>query len=82
MKLGYAITVHRSQGSEFAYVLMPVISDHVTSLNMNLLYPGITRSRRACLLIGNRSAVLSGLQREEVAVRRSKLKSRLLEADS
>ena len=53
----YAVTVHKSQGSEFSAVVMPVLTQHFMMLQRNLLYTGITRAKKLMVLIGSRKAV-------------------------
>ena len=53
----YAVTVHKSQGSEFPAVVMPVLTQHFMMLQRNLLYTGITRAKKLMVLIGSRKAV-------------------------
>ena len=53
----YAVTVHKSQGSEFPAVVMPVLSQFYMMLQRNLLYTGITRAKKLMILVGSRKAV-------------------------
>ena len=53
----YAVTVHKSQGSEFPAVIMPVLTQHFMMLQRNLLYTGMTRAKKLMILIGSRKAV-------------------------
>ena len=55
--LAYAITIHKSQGSEFAAVVIPVATQHYMLLQRNLIYTGITRGKRLLVLIGQRKAL-------------------------
>ena len=57
LSLAYAITIHKSQGSEFPAVIIPVINQHHIMLQRNLLYTGVTRARKLIILIGNRQAL-------------------------
>ncbi len=65
----YAITVHKSQGSEFPAVVMPFLSQHYLMLQRNLLYTAMTRAKRLLIVIGGRRAL-------ETAVRNSRLEPR------
>ncbi len=58
--LAYAITVHKSQGSEYDTILMPVIK--IRMFNRNLLYTGISRAKKQVLLMGDMEALDTGLQ--------------------
>src|SRR5664279_4654274 len=55
--LAYAITIHKSQGSEFPAVVIPVATQHYMLLQRNLVYTGITRGKRLLVLIGQRKAL-------------------------
>lgn len=57
LALAYAITVHKSQGSEYPAVVIPVTTQHYTMLERNLLYTGVTRGRRLVVLIGQTKAL-------------------------
>ncbi|MYM12835.1 ATP-dependent RecD-like DNA helicase, partial [Muribaculum intestinale] len=50
--LAYAVTIHKSQGSEFPVVVMPVTMKHFVMLQRNLIYTGITRAKKICVLVG------------------------------
>lgn len=56
--LAYAITVHKSQGSEYATVLMPIIPSHKFMLNKNLIYTAWTRAKENVFLIGNKNTLI------------------------
>ena len=55
--LAYATTVHKAQGAEYPIVVMPVMMTHFTMLQRNLLYTGVTRARKALVLVGQKKAV-------------------------
>ncbi|HEY4934590.1 MAG TPA: ATP-dependent RecD-like DNA helicase [Terriglobales bacterium] len=57
ISLAYAITIHKSQGSEFPAVVIPVATQHYMLLQRNLIYTGITRGKRLLVLIGQRKAL-------------------------
>lgn len=57
LTLAYAITIHKSQGSEYPIVVMPVTLEHKVMLYRNLLYTGITRAKNVLVMVGNRQAV-------------------------
>jgi len=54
---GYAITIHKSQGSEFPAVVIPLATQHYMLLQRNLIYMGITRGKRLLVLIGQKKAL-------------------------
>jgi exodeoxyribonuclease V alpha subunit len=55
--LAYATTIHKSQGSEYPAVVIPLVTQHYTMLARNLLYTGITRGKRLVVLVGQRRAL-------------------------
>ena len=77
--LAYAISVHKSQGSEFPAIVMPVITQHYIMLQRNLLYTGVTRAKNLCVLAGNPKALRIGIDNNRVAERNSMLARRIQE---
>ena len=73
LELAYAITIHKSQGSEFAAVIMPVLSQHYRMLFNNLVYTGLTRARKLAVLVGSRRALALAVHNRDTAVRQSAL---------
>lgn len=57
LRLAYAITIHKAQGSEFPVVIMPIHVTHSRMLNRNLLYTALTRGKKLYILIGQKSAI-------------------------
>ena len=53
----YAATIHKSQGSEYPAVVIPVMTQHYAMLQRNLLYTGVTRGKRLVVLVGQKKAV-------------------------
>jgi hypothetical protein len=53
----YAATIHKSQGSEYPAVIIPVLTQHYAMLQRNLLYTGVTRGKKLVVLVGQRKAV-------------------------
>jgi exodeoxyribonuclease V alpha subunit len=76
----YAISVHKSQGSEFPAVVMPLVTQHYLMLQRNLLYTAITRARKLCVLVGNRRAIAIAVKNNKVAERYTALERRLRES--
>ena len=74
---GYAISVHRSQGSEYPAVVMPVTTDHFMMLRRSLLYTGITRGKRLVVLVGSRKALEIAVHNADNGHRNSGLCERL-----
>lgn len=75
--LAYAISVHKSQGSEYPAVVMPVVTQHYMLLQRNLIYTGLTRARRLAVLVGSRRALRMGLANERGRQRNTALDVRL-----
>lgn len=75
----YCISTHRSQGSEYAAVVMPVATQHYIMLQRNLLYTAITRAKQLVVLVGTRRALWIAVKNNKVAQRHSGLLARLQE---
>ncbi len=73
----YAMSIHKSQGSEFPVVVIPVHTQHYVMLQRNLLYTGITRGKRLVVLVGTRRAVAIAVKRADARHRHSGLRWRL-----
>ena len=55
--LGYSVTIHKSQGSEYAYVIIPIMESNKGMLKRNLLYTGVTRAKKGVVLVGQKDMV-------------------------
>jgi exodeoxyribonuclease V alpha subunit len=77
--LAYASTIHKSQGSEFPLVIIPIVNQHYIMLQRNLIYTGITRAKNELVLICQPEAVSRAIQNDRIAERHSRLKERLRE---
>ena len=77
--LAYAITIHKSQGSEYPIVVIPVMMSHYVMLQRNLIYTGITRAKRILVLVGTKKALALAVQNAKVVSRNTMLKERLRE---
>ncbi len=75
--LGYAISIHKSQGSQYPAVVMPIHQTHYLMLRRNLLYTAVTRAERVCVLVGSRSALAQAVRNEDERRRFSRLAERL-----
>jgi exodeoxyribonuclease V alpha subunit len=75
--LAYAVSVHKSQGSEFPAVIVPVLTQHYLLLQRNLLYTAVTRGKRLVVLIGTKKAVAIALKNADTQERYSGLRDRL-----
>jgi exodeoxyribonuclease V alpha subunit len=69
----YAATIHKSQGSEFPTVIIPVLTQHYPMLQRNLLYTGVTRGKRLVVLVGQKKAVAIAVRYASSRRRWSKL---------
>jgi exodeoxyribonuclease V alpha subunit len=78
--LAYAVTVHKSQGSEFPCVVMPVLTQHYIMLYRNLLYTAVTRAERLVVLVGTKRAVAIAVRNLRTDQRFSSLAERLSDA--
>lgn len=76
--LAYAVTVHKSQGSEYPVIIVPLVYEHRMLLQRNLLYTAITRAKRFCVLVGQPSALEHAVHNDRVALRNTGLAERLL----
>jgi len=77
LSLAYAATVHKSQGSEYSAVVIPVHTQHFVMLQRNLLYTAVTRGKRLVVLVGSRKALSLAVRNADVAARCSGLAARL-----
>jgi exodeoxyribonuclease V alpha subunit len=75
----FATTIHKSQGSEYPAVVVPVLTQHYTMLARNLIYTGITRGKRLVVLVGQRKAIGMAVRNARGRRRWSKLRERLVE---
>jgi UvrD-like helicase C-terminal domain len=72
--LAYATTIHKSQGSEFPAVVIPITTQHYMMLQRNLLYTGVTRGKRLVILLGQKKAVAIAVKNGSGRRRWSKLR--------
>lgn len=75
--LAYAVTIHKSQGSEFPVVVMPITMKQFVMLQRNLIYTGITRAKKICVLVGTTKALAFAVHNQTVSKRNTKLRERL-----
>jgi len=81
IELAYAITVHKSQGSEYPAVIIPIYKGPAMLMNRNLIYTAITRAKRCVVLVGVPEAFYTMIQNTKEMARYTGLKSRMLELD-
>ena len=82
LDLAYAITIHKSQGSEFEAVILPVLTQHFKMLFQNLIYTGLTRARRLAVLVGTRRALAMAVRNRDTSRRQTALRELLAESRS
>lgn len=75
--LAYAVTIHKSQGSEYPAIIVPLVQQHYMLLQRNLLYTAITRAKRLCIVIGQPRALEVAVKNDRVALRNTALAERL-----
>ena len=81
LRLSYAMSVHKSQGSEYAVVIMPLVNSHYIMLQRNLFYTAITRARQQVHLAGSRKAMRTAVENDKTRKRYSLLAERLQQGD-
>jgi exodeoxyribonuclease V alpha subunit len=74
----YAISIHKSQGSEFPAVVVPLLTTHYMMLQRNLLYTAVTRAQKLAVLVGSPRAIGIAVRSERAQARYSGLAHRLL----
>ena len=77
LTLAYAVSVHKSQGSEFPAVIIPIITQHYMLLQRNLIYTAVTRGKKLVVLIGTKRALGMAVKNANTRERRSMLRHRL-----
>ena len=77
--LAYACTVHKSQGSEYPVVVMPLTMQHYMMLQRNLLYTGVTRAKKVFVLVGTKRAIGIAVSNDKIQKRNTMLARRLVE---
>jgi len=80
IQLAYCISIHKSQGSEYPVVVIPLLKQHFLLLQRNLVYTGITRARQKVYLVGSIDAYAMAIKNNEQQVRRTHLRARLRKA--
>ena len=73
LDLAYAITIHKSQGSEFKAVIIPMLSQHFKMLYRNLIYTGLTRAKNLAVFVGTRKALAMAIRQQDVSQRQTAL---------
>jgi exodeoxyribonuclease V alpha subunit len=77
IELAYAITIHKSQGSEFGAVIIPITTQHFNLLFRNLVYTGLTRAKKLAVFVGSRRALAMAVNNNKMLVRQTGLEELL-----
>lgn len=77
LSLAYATTIHKSQGSEYPAVVIPIVTQHYMMLKRNLVYTGVTRGKRLVVMIGQKKALAIAIKTPHQGRRWNKLSERL-----
>ena len=78
--LAYATTIHKSQGSEYPVVVMPILMTHYIMLQRNLVYTGVTRAKKVLVIVGTKKALALAVRNSTVEARNTMLAERLRRA--
>lgn len=78
LELAYASTIHKSQGSEYSVVIIPMTMQHYILLQRNLLYTAVTRAKGKVIIVGERRAVICAIRNDLIRARNSKLDQRII----
>jgi len=81
LELAYAITIHKSQGSEYPAVVLPILSGPRPLMNRNILYTAVTRGKKCVTIVGNKDTVREMIQNKSEQIRYSSLCRRLQELE-
>ncbi len=74
----YAISIHKSQGSEYPVVIIPIVTQHYMLLQKNLIYTGVTRGKKLVVLVGTKKALAIAVNTVKSEIRHTGLKNRLI----
>lgn len=79
IKHGYAISIHKAQGSEFDIVVMPITKSYKTMLYKKIIYTGVTRAKKSLIMIGDPNSFLESVYKRKVRERRTNLKDLIVD---
>ena len=79
LEIAYAVTIHKSQGSEYPGVILPLLGGPKMLFNRNLLYTAVTRARKCVVILGDPKVVQGMIDNDEQMLRYTGLKERILE---
>lgn len=80
--LAYAVTIHKSQGSEYPVVILPLYMQHYLMLSRNLFYTGLTRAKKLAIIIGQEKPISIAVKQIKDRMRYTNLKERLISFSS
>ncbi|MEE8481631.1 MAG: ATP-binding domain-containing protein, partial [Desulfobacterales bacterium] len=75
--LSYAVSVHKSQGSEYLAVVIPILTQHYILLQRDLIYTAVTRGRKLVVMVGTRKALAIGVKNDKTQKRYTYLRHRM-----
>jgi exodeoxyribonuclease V alpha subunit len=75
--LAYAVSVHKSQGSEYPVVIIPIVTQHYILLQRNLIYTAVTRGKNLVVIVGSKKAMAIGINNNKTLQRFTRLRTRL-----
>ena len=78
--LAYAATIHKSQGSEYPVVVMPILMTHYVMLQRNLVYTGVTRAKKLLVIVGTKKALSMAVRNTSIDKRNTLLARRIKES--
>jgi exodeoxyribonuclease V alpha subunit len=78
IKMAYAMSIHKSQGSEFKHVIMPISNEYSIMLKRKILYTGITRAKDTLTIIGSKDALVKGIKQIDSRIRQTNLVDKLI----
>lgn len=82
LQLSYATTIHKSQGSEYPVVVIPLTTQFAIMLQRNLIYTAITRAKKVCVIVGQKKALYMAVRNKTIQKRNTLLKERLISEDN
>ena len=82
LNLAYAITIHKSQGSEFPVVIIPLSNQHYVMLQKNLIYTALTRAKKLAIFVGDPKALNLAIQQKRIFKRQTFLAEMLTKTAS
>lgn len=82
LQLSYATTIHKSQGSEYPVVVIPLTTQFAIMLQRNLIYTAVTRAKKVCVIVGQKKALSMAVRNKIIQKRNTLLKERLISEDN